>query len=266
MENISLREFLKKYSNIHNDFIDDFFDMYEIETNEKSFVINLDKISDWLDVSKGNLKDTLINSYKKNIDYKIKKNPTSDGSGGKNRELIMLTPRCFKKLCMLSKSKKAEEVREYFLEVEELLDKYKIYTIQALRKRIQTLEYNQKTKYKSSNGVIYIFRASEEIDSLYKIGRTKNLDIRLKNYNTSNADDLKLEYVYETDNINEVENCLKSLIKKFRYRKYKEVYQIDINVLKKLIDGCSKLSLKTNLHHLKNKKITGGYYIALYEQ
>ena len=69
---MNLIEFLKKYSTINNNFIDDFFSLYDINDKDK-FIINLDKVSRWLNARKGHLKDTLINSYKLNTDYIINK-------------------------------------------------------------------------------------------------------------------------------------------------------------------------------------------------
>jgi phage anti-repressor protein len=46
------------------------------------------------------------------------------------KEKILLTPNCFKKICQLTKSKKGNEVREYFIKVEETLFRYKNYIIE----------------------------------------------------------------------------------------------------------------------------------------
>ena len=70
---ITLQSFLKKYSSISNTFIDDFFSLYTSETTFNDLVINFDNLVKWLNIRKDNLKKTLISSYIKNIDYKIKK-------------------------------------------------------------------------------------------------------------------------------------------------------------------------------------------------
>ena len=58
--------------------------------------------------------------------------------------------------------------------------------------------------------------------------------------------------IYETKNIDEVENCLKSILESKQYRKRKEFYEIDLNILKELINGCEKLSLKVKKKTKKN--------------
>ena len=48
-----------------------------------------------MNTNKSNLKETLVNSYKEKIDYKIIKE-VSNGLKGKLKETILLTPKCFK--------------------------------------------------------------------------------------------------------------------------------------------------------------------------
>ena len=62
---------------------------------------------------------------------------------------------------------------------------------------------------------------------------------------------MEIIFVYETKNIDEVENCLKAVLKSTQYRKRKEFYQIDENVLKELINTCNNMTLKVkNLKQL----------------
>ena len=69
---LSFIDFLKKYSKVPNQFIDDFFslmDYKDFESNEK--IVDLDKVVKWLDINKGMAKKTLLKSYRKNIDFSI---------------------------------------------------------------------------------------------------------------------------------------------------------------------------------------------------
>ena len=121
--NHNLITLLKKHTDIDVDFINTFFSLYDLD-NKNIFIINLENIAKWLDSKKGDLKETLLNSYKLNIDYIINKT-SSNGRKGAPKEEILLTVKCFKLLCMQSRTKKAVEVREYFYALEELIDKYK---------------------------------------------------------------------------------------------------------------------------------------------
>lgn len=42
---LSLQEYLKKFSSISNKFIDDFFGLFNEETNDDDFVIDIDAVS-----------------------------------------------------------------------------------------------------------------------------------------------------------------------------------------------------------------------------
>ena len=68
---LSLQEYLKKFSSINNKFIDDFFSLYDENTHDNDFVVNIDAISIWLLLRKDSIKKTLSETYRKNIDYKI---------------------------------------------------------------------------------------------------------------------------------------------------------------------------------------------------
>jgi hypothetical protein len=48
-------------------------------------------------------------------------------------------------------------------------------------------------------------------------------------------------------------------MKKSQYRKYKEIYQVDIDIIKKVIEDCDvKLKQINNMIDKKNKKQNGG--------
>ena len=69
-----------------------------------------------------------------------------------------------------------------------------------------------KPKINSIKGVIYIIQTADGIGH-YKIGRTKNLRIRLNNYNGDKKDDIIPIYIYETEDIDNVESCIKNMLK-----------------------------------------------------
>jgi phage anti-repressor protein len=200
---LSLELFLKKYSSISNKFIDDFFSLYTTNTTNDDLIINFDNLVKWLNMRKDNLKKTLIASYIKNIDYKIKKIKSSNA--GKPKEEILITGDCCKRLCMLSKTQKAEEVRTYFIEIEKLINKYKNYIIDALNKKVNILENNQKPISNIKSGIIYILKTDKDIIDLYKIGKTKKFKERIRTHNSSHIDNVDIVHIYETDYIDEVE-------------------------------------------------------------
>jgi hypothetical protein len=64
---------------------------------------------------------------------------------------------------------------------------------------------------------------------------------------------------YETDNIDQVESCVKVLMKKAQYRKYKEIYRVDLDIIKQVIQNCDTEINEINKEiEKKNKKQKGG--------
>ena len=223
-------------------------------------VINLENVAKWLKTEKRDIKKTLVKSYEINIDYIIKKNNIKNYFTND----IHITPECFKRLCMLSRTEKAEEVRTYFIEIESVLDNYKNVIIDHLNKRIDTLENNQKPTIDTTVGLIYILKSNDDIENIYKIGKSKKFKERILSHNSSHPDNVQILYVYETKYIDEIEACLKAALKSKQYRKRKEFYQIDIDIIKEVIKSCNKIILK--VRNKPDKKFKdGGYYAYIHK-
>ena len=244
-----LSEFLKKYSTISVKFIDDFFNMYEYKTSNYDFVIDLNKVVKWLKTRKDSIKKTLVQTYVIDVDYMI----TKIGTKGRPSEQIMITPECFKRLCMLSKTEKAESVRTYFINIEKLIDKYKNTIIEDLSKKVGVLENNQKPIINPKKGVIYVLQSNKTIDDTFKLGRSKKFIQRLLSHNSIEEDNLKIKLLYETDNIKQVENCVKNALKTKQYRKKKEIFQVDIDIIKQTIEQCEEIICRVNNNKSKSK-------------
>lgn len=135
-----------------------------------------------------------------------------------------------------------------------------------MSRRIGVLERNQApaTKSKPGQGVIYVIKASDTMDNLVKIGRTKDLAARLRSHSSADADALDVIYVYKTNCVKDVEACIKRFIRPTQYRKYKEVYNIDLDVLKKVIQACGSACLETIFHRRGRSSQKGGYYAVVH--
>jgi predicted GIY-YIG superfamily endonuclease len=259
-------EFLKRHSTIPNDFIDSFLSMYDPNTSQTDIILELGVVAKWIKANKHNLTQTLKASYQKDIDYTIERITCKNGRkyGGNNCKRILISPDCFKRLCMRSNTPKAEEVRSYFIALESLLIKYRSVLVDGMKADIQKLEKELGPKDAAdSAGYVYILKASEEKDSVYKIGRTKDLNRRLSEYKTGRYDDVDVLFKYRTDNLKATEACMKAFLKEFQLRKYKELYQVNINVIKAIISGCDEIPLKKEFALRKASTKTGGYYVYL---
>ena len=255
---MNFEEFINKYSFVNSKFVKDFYNIIKEDYIERynEFLIDSEILRKWLQINmKRSFNDTIKKSYKKNIDYIIKKEKKSEGSGGHNLEIITLTPNAAKKICLSTNSKMGKPVQQYFLDLEVALYKYKNYIIDGMNKKIEQLENNQKVKINPGKKIIYVFRALNTDLTLYKLGKTINSKTRFSNHNSPLANDLQVLFQYETDNIDQVESCVKAFMKKAQYRKYKEIYQVDLDIIKKTIDHCDVEINETNTEiERRNKK------------
>ena len=239
---MDFKSFLLKNSTIKKTFIEDFYDIIKEDYFELSdkFLINSNKLQIWLNISsRKDFHDTIKRSYINNVDYIITKQKKA-GTGKSNEKIYMLTPDCAKMILQATKSKRGAEVRKYFVEIEKMLYKYKDLIINKLNSEIKKLHTNQNPIIKGKKNKIYIFKALNTDQTLYKLGRTKDLKTRFKSHNSPMANDLEVIYEYETKNLELVEDCVKTQMKYAQYRKYKEVYQIDLKIIKKFIKQCDK--------------------------
>jgi hypothetical protein len=257
--------FINKYSFINTKFVKDFYNIIKEDYIERynEFLIDSEILRKWLEITNRRVfNDTIKKTYKNNVDYKINKIKKTLGSGGHNFEIITLTPEAAKKICLSTNSKMGSQVQQYFLDLEVALYKYKNFIIDGMNNKIQQLENNQKPKINSSKKIIYVFRALNTDLTLYKIGKTINSKTRFSKHNSPMANDLEILFQYETDNIDQVELCIKVYMKKAQYRKYKEVYQVDLDIIKKTIKNCDvKINEINKEIERKNKKQKGGQII-----
>ena len=94
--------------------------------NKTDFVIDLDNIWKWLGFStKQKAKQLLEKNFIIDINYKTSLNhqvkQSDDTRGGHNKETFMLNIETFKKYCMKAGTKKADEIHDYFIKLEEIL-------------------------------------------------------------------------------------------------------------------------------------------------
>ena len=221
------------------------------------FIIDLDNIWKWLGFNqKHDAKRLLEKHFIIYIDYKtaqecslavleqnyIKKN------GGQNIKKIFMTIKCFKSLCLKAQTKKASEIHEYYIKMEEILhqiieeetDELKFQLQQKdniiLEKKQELLNSEKEKQNAIEETLIKQFPINTECiyfgtidntnhigETLIKFGHTNNLHNRLldhrKNYNN-----FCLFEAFRVQNKVEIENLIKghSQIKK-------QIRSIEIN-------------------------------------
>ena len=208
--------------------------------NEYDFTISLELVAMWLNVRKDHLKKLLISNFKKNTDYIEIKESGKKGTGVNNRINVLLTYTCSKLLCMISKCEKANLIRNYYIELEKLIITYKDNIVNDLYNQLGVKQTNKTIIDNNDNeGLVYILKVDDEHN---KIGTTRTLKARMKQYNVGRISELPIVYVYRCKNINEVEKCIKFNLETYRVKKNKnnEIFKIDDDFIKDTIIYCNK--------------------------
>lgn len=163
---------------------------------KNDFIIDLDNVWKWLGYNqKIKAKDVLEKNFLVNKDYKLllsqptqQKNFSPQGAkkdtrGGHNKEIIMLTVNTFKKFCLKAGTKKADEIHEYFIKLEEILqeimkeesDELKVQLIHLEDKKDKELQ-EKLAKQKIVEKEKILLKEYATIGSIFYIIKVKTLE------------------------------------------------------------------------------------------
>jgi hypothetical protein len=129
---------------------------------KSDFVINLDNVWQWLDFSSKHKSKELLNKhFIINKDFRTLLTPSGeqtnstlgsqvgetkkDTRGGHNKEIIMLNIETFKKFCLKAGTKKADEIHDYFIKLEQILQEILQEESNELKQQLLQVE-DQKVK------------------------------------------------------------------------------------------------------------------------
>jgi len=252
-----MEEFILQRSTISKKFLNDFFNITGERYRDNVMSIAFDIVVEWLEVQKNHLKRLLVDNFKKDVDYTEEKVKVmnKNNRGANYVSKILITPDCFKDICMLSQTAKAKEVRIYYKTVEKLLMDYYEDIQKTLQKELGLIKQNQKPKNDPVGGHVYILRAQNTTQKdMFKVGNSKDMKKRLRTYNTGNANDIKPLFIMKVKDIDGVENCIKNIAKQYQYRKNKEVFNIDFKMLQSMYTKCKDFMECANDMYNKDPK------------
>ncbi len=181
------------------------------------FVVDLDNIWKWLGFQQKVKAVVLLEKhFKCDIDYKTalpsgkavsEQEPTVKQNGGQNKQTILLTIKCFKSLCLKAQTKKAGEIHEYYMKMEEVLHQIVEEETDELRLQLEqkeniilekdiTIKNSKKEKQKAVEQAIIVHfplnteciyfgtidNTNEENEKLIKFGHTNDLATRLQDH------------------------------------------------------------------------------------
>jgi hypothetical protein len=196
------------------------------------FIINLDDIWQWLGFSqKVNAKVSLEKHFILDHDYKIMLCQTAEKvlHGGHNKETIMLNIKTFKLFCIKATTKKANEIHEYFIKLEELLqdviqEESNELKLQLEKKNVE-IEINKKDfflkvqqerekmllrEYGSIGAIVYIIKVKSYKNGEYviKIGESRKGITARYNEHKSSYDEILLLDCFMCKRSKDFENFL----------------------------------------------------------
>jgi predicted GIY-YIG superfamily endonuclease len=118
----------------------------------------------------------------------------------------------------------------------------------------KNLKNNQKNIIYPIGPALYIIKKRKNNKTYYKIGYTKNLNKRLKTYNTLEVDKIYFNYYILLED-NTIDKCIKQILKNEEYIKNKEFY-------KSTFQKCLDFIIKCNN---KIKSIYCGFCLKKYK-
>ena len=204
-----------------------------------------------MDLRKDSLKRLLESNFIENQDYiETKPKEKLPGTGTNNIKIVMLTYTCAKLLCMISKCEKADLVRKFYIELEKLIIKYKDNIVESLERQLGVKTVNREIiEENKDQAMIYVMKVDDEI---YKIGKTTELNNRMKQYKVARISELPIVFAYKTDQADDIEKCMKDNLKKYQAKNRTELYKIDLEFVRETVQYCTK---KNALLLKKNKKL-----------
>ncbi len=193
------------------------------------FVVDLDKVWKWIGFSqKIRAKELLINNFTENVDYIVKyKDNINDNlafsqekarlHGGHNIEGIFITIHCFKKLCLKAKTKKSDEIHEYYVSLEEIMNEVVSEQAHDLKIKLTLKDHEisiirEKTLIESlkNRQVVYLAKVDTNI---IKFGYTNDIKARVSGHKCSGWKEFNLLHVIESVNSKQIENMIKKNLK-----------------------------------------------------
>ena len=209
---------------------------------KKDFVIDLDNIWEWVGFGqKVNAKRLLEKHFLINKDYillpcQLAKH-LNNTKGGHNKEIFMLTIETFKKFCLKAGTKKADDIHDYYMKLEEII--HNILQEECIELKLQLenknkqLENNVTTTEKEKEELkektlleqfpintqcVYIGLVDNKTlgkpnskmyrETVIKFGQSNNLQERVKTHKKT-YENFRLYNAFRVKNKIEIENCIK---------------------------------------------------------
>ena len=206
----------------------------------------------WLKISRDAIFKTLKRTYKVNIDYveitkeeeldMTKLNKKQFDIQSNQRIYYKLTTECFKKIAMGSNSKIGRMTQNYYIEMERIVKDFSNQELQRLQTENEKLKRNLNPITVSEKEGLYVWHENQILK--YRIGSGEILKRRIKQHNSSHADNIIVDYCLETICYKDLETLVLKILDTRRYRENKDFFDCDIKIIKRAIIDMNKLLIK----------------------
>lgn len=171
----------------------------------------------------------------------------------------------FKKLCLKAGTKRADEIHDYYIKMEEIMLEH---TKEQLKNK--ELEYKELLEAKETELAKYKKRTYEEIDKTghvyvigtdhgtYKIGKTKDVVTkRVRSLQTGNANDIKVYLDFKTSNPDILERSVHYILDRYRCNSNREFFDCDVNYIKMVVTTMGTVldSLKSSYQTIQQEEL-----------
>lgn len=192
------------------------------------FVIDLDDVWKWLDFSTKQKATILLEKiFVPELDYTILLNPqvkqVSNFHGGHNIKKYMLSVKTFKSFCLKAGTKKADEIHEYYIKLEDTLHEIiseesaelklqlENQTIKSENEKIKLREKTLLEQFPPNTQCVYygiIDNLSDSNEHLIKFGNSNNLRNRVLQHRET-YNNFRLTNAFKVNNKFEIESAIK---------------------------------------------------------
>jgi phage anti-repressor protein len=150
------------------------------------YVIDLEEIWKWLGFSrKDNAKRVLRKYFTVETDYKLALLNSAErkNEGGFNKEQILLNIDTFKSFCLIAGTQKAQEIRKYFIKLEQIMHEVFKEESDELKQKLirvnkQTLEHKHNIllrEFGSHSNIVYIIKVETLGEQSQSFGQSRSL-------------------------------------------------------------------------------------------
>ena len=110
--------------------------------------------------------------------------------------------------------------------------------INELEKKNKLLHNDLKLEKFPDGAIVYVIEENDDTETYYRIGKTDNMNKRIKIHNTHSIHNKIVVYYVELLCPLQLETCIRSMLYKYRYKNKKDYFNSSLKKIIKAFDKC----------------------------